>query len=63
MKAAIYSRIMEEDQKENVQLFFDELAKQKIEPVIFQHFFEQIKNNIQLPATTTTFSLSEDITR
>lgn len=61
MKAAIYSRIMEEDQKENVQIFFDELAKQKIEPVIFQQFFEQIKNNIQLPATTTTFSLSEDI--
>ena len=50
MKAAIYSRILEEDQKENVQLFFDELVKQKIEPVIFQPFFEQIKSSIQLPA-------------
>jgi NAD+ kinase len=62
MKAAIYSRILEEDQQENVQLFFDELAKQKIEPVIFQQFFEQIKNSIRLPANTISFSLSEDLT-
>jgi len=62
MKAAIYSRILEADQQDNVQLFFDELEKQKIEPVIFQQFFEQIKNNIRLPASTTNFSLSEDLT-
>src|SRR5215210_1079873 len=61
MKAAIYSRIMEDDQKEDVQLFFDELCKQKIEPVIFNHFFDQIKENINLPADTKTFSLAEDI--
>ena len=62
MKAAIYSRILEEDQQDNVQLVFDELEKQKIEPVVFQQFFEQIKNNIRLPASTTNFSLSEDLT-
>ena len=62
MKAAIYSRILEADQLENVQLFFDELEKQKIEPVIFQQFFEQIKDNIRLPGSTTNFSLSEDLT-
>jgi len=62
MKAAIYTRILEEDQKENVQIFFDELAKQKIEPVIFQPFFEQIKDSIRLPDSTTIFSLSEDLT-
>ena len=62
MKAAIYSRILEADQLENVQLFFDELEKQKIEPVIFQQFFEQIKNNIRLPGSTTNFFLSEDLT-
>jgi NAD+ kinase len=39
MKAAIYSRIMEDEQQKDVQLFFDELNKQKIEPIIFQHFF------------------------
>ena len=62
MKAAIYSRVMEDDQQKDVQLFFDELAKQKIEPVIFQHFFEQIKESIHLPPDTKTFSLSEDLT-
>jgi NAD+ kinase len=62
MKAAIYSRIMEMDQKENVQIFFDELAKQKIEPMIFEHFHEQIKPLIQLPDNISTFSLFEHIT-
>ena len=45
MKAAIYSRIMEEGQQKNVQIFFDELEKQKIAPVIFGQFFEQITYN------------------
>ncbi len=62
MKAAIYSRVMEEDQRKDVQLFFDELAIQKITPVIFEEYFEQIKNKINLPADTTTFSLSDDLT-
>ena len=62
MKAAIYSRVFEEVHKEEVQLFFDELASQKIEPVIFLTFFDQIKNEINLPADTKTFSLSEDLT-
>ncbi len=62
MKAAIYSRVFEDEQQKDVQLFFDELAVQKIEPVVFQHFFEQISNRVQLPATTKTFSRSEDLT-
>lgn len=62
MKAAIYSRIMEEDQQETVQIFFDELEKQMIGPVIFRQYFEQIKHIIRLPADTTVFSLSEDLT-
>jgi len=62
MKAAIYCRTMEENQREDVQLFLDELAKQKIEPVIFHNFFEQIKDTIRLPDNTTVFTVSEDIT-
>lgn len=62
MKAAIYSRIMEAEQKENLQIFFDELEKQKIEPVIFQYYFEQIKDSIRLPENTAVFSLAEDLT-
>lgn len=61
MKAAIYSRILEENQKESVQIFFDELERQKITPLIFENFFNQIKDIIRLPADTTVFSLSEHI--
>src|SRR5258706_7135637 len=61
MKAAIYSRVMEEEQKSEIQIFIDELAKQGIEPVIWQHFHEQIKDKINLPAETKTFSLSEHL--
>jgi NAD+ kinase len=62
MKVAIYSRVMEEDQRQDVQLFFDELKKQKLQPVIFHSFFEQIKNTISLPPDAETFHGSEDIT-
>lgn len=62
MKAAIYSRVMEDEQRKDIQLFFDELANQKINPVIFLPFFEEIKNKINLPSNTTTFSISEDLT-
>jgi NAD+ kinase len=62
MKAAIYSRVLESDQHKEVQLFFDALEKQKIEPVIFQQFFDQIKESIQLPSGTSTFSLSDHLT-
>jgi NAD+ kinase len=53
---------LEKDQQENVQLFFDELAKQKIKPLIYEQFHDQIKNSIRLPEDTATFSLSEHIT-
>jgi NAD+ kinase len=62
MKAAIYSRVMEDEQRKDIQLFFDELAKQEIKSVIFKPFFEEIKNKINLPADTSAFSLSEDLT-
>lgn len=62
MKAAIYSRVIEDEQRKDIQLFFDELANQKIKPVIFKPFFEEIKNKINLPADTSSFSLSEDLT-
>ena len=61
MKAAIYSRVMEDEQKNDVQIFFDELAKQGMEPVIWQHFHEQIKEKINLPQETKTFSLSDQL--
>lgn len=62
MKAAIYSRVMEEGQQKDFQLFFDELTVQQIEPVIFLPFYEQIKDKLSLPAPARTFSASEDLT-
>ncbi len=62
MKAAIYSRIFDAEHQEDVQLFFDELELQKIEPVIFHPFYEQIKSVIRIPEETKTFNLSEDLT-
>lgn len=62
MKAAIYSRVLEEGQQKDVQVFFDELAAQKIEPVIFGPYFQQIKDKISLPATTHIFTESKDLT-
>ncbi|MFI5128543.1 MAG: NAD kinase [Chitinophagales bacterium] len=61
MKAAIYSRVMEKEQQNEVQVFFDELAKLGIVPVIWHSFYEQIKDRINLPADIKTFSLSEHL--
>ncbi len=61
MKAAIYSRVMEEAQLQEVQLFFDELENQKIEPVIYKDYFTQINDKVRLPANSTTFEKAEDL--
>jgi NAD+ kinase len=61
MKVAIYSRVMEDAQKQDVQLFFDELKKQNLQPVIYHTFFDQIKHTIALPPVTELFQVSEDI--
>jgi NAD+ kinase len=62
MKIAIYSRIMEEDKRSDIQSLFDELARHKISTVVFLPFFEEIKNRIHVPEDTATFYLSEDLT-
>lgn len=61
MKAAIYSRVMDGDQRKDLQLFFDELGRAKIQPVIFSDFFEQVRSHISLPADVLTFSAAEDL--
>lgn len=62
MKAAIYSRVFDDEQKKDFQLFFDELNNQKIQPVIFREFFEQVKDKVHLPADTTIFSTADELT-
>ena len=63
MKVAIYSRVMDDDRWHDVQLFFDELHTQKIDPVIFRPFHEQIKNKIAFSGDPEVFHVAEEITR
>jgi NAD+ kinase len=63
MKVAIYSRVMDEDQWHDVQTFFDELNAQKIEPVVFQPFYQQIKDRIEFSNNLEVFQRAEEITR
>jgi len=62
LKVAIYSRVLESTQQKDVQLFFDELDREEIEPVIFQEFYQQALPHIKLPASSTTFSHHSDLT-
>ena len=61
MKVAVYSRVLEEEQRKDVQSLFDELSANGIEPVIYLPFFEQVKERIHLPAGTSKFYLAEDL--
>ena len=61
MKIAIYSRILEEEKRSDIQFFFDEINKHNISIVIFLPFFEEIKDRIKLPENISTFYLSEDL--
>lgn len=61
MKVAIYSRGLESSQQKDVQLFFDELDKEQIIPVVFEPFLKQINPYISLPAPSETFSGTDDL--
>jgi NAD+ kinase len=62
LKVAIYSRGLESNQQKDVQLFFDELDKEQIIPVVFEPFLKQINPYISLPAPAETFSGTDDLT-
>ena len=61
MKVAIYSRVLEMSQQKDIQLFFDELDKEEIVPVVYQSFLDEIRQHITLPPSTQTFSSSQDL--
>src|SRR6476620_10263899 len=63
MKVAVYSRALElGPQKDDIQLFFDELQKEEIIPVIAAPFLKELHGSIRLPDTFQTFSSHEDLT-
>lgn len=61
MRIAIYSRGLEADQQQGMQLLLNELALYKIEPVIFQDFFNQFYSTINICNKYSTFNCSADL--
>ncbi len=62
MKAAIYSRVFDEAQLLPLQLFFEALFQQQIEPIIYQPLYEQIKGKVRLSEQAKTFTQSAELT-
>lgn len=62
MKVAIYSRVIDYDQKGEVQQLFDELGKENMELVIYEPFFETIRSSFRFPDRISVFKDSNDLT-
>jgi len=62
LKVAIYSRVLESTQQKDIQLFFDELDKEQIIPVLFSPYLKEIESHISLPSSTLTFSNTDELT-
>jgi len=62
MKVAIYSRVLESTQQKDIQLFFDELDREKIIPVVFHEFLNELRRHLTLPASTQSFTTHKDLT-
>ncbi len=62
MKVAIYSRVVDDNQLQDVQSFFNELKSQRLQPVIYESFYDQIKDKIEFPPDLKIFHLTEEIT-
>lgn len=61
MRIAIYSRGLESEQLEGLKLLLHEFSHYKIEPVIFQDFFNQFYSSINIANHYSTFNQSQDL--
>lgn len=61
MRIAIYSRGLEENQREGLKLLLAELAHYKIEPVVYQNFFNQFYSSIDIHNKYSTFNCPEEL--
>ncbi len=50
-------------EQKDVQLFFDELEKESIIPVIYEPYFREISKYLSLPGNVETFSSCTDLTK
>jgi NAD+ kinase len=62
LKVAIYSRVLDSTQQQYVQQFFDELEREKIQPVIFKDYYEKVTPYLSFPSNTQTFSHHTELT-
>lgn len=60
MKVAIYSRVTEE-QHADVQQLFDELAKERIQIMIFRPFFENIRSSFRFETEVELFDSGDQL--
>lgn len=61
MKVAIYSRVMDWDHRMEVQQLLHELAKQKMQLIIYRPYYEQVISGIPMPEGTRTFNDAGDL--
>jgi len=61
MKIAIYSRVIDFEQRGAIQQLFDELIRQHIEPVIYNPFLEKLRAEFLLPSDVSGFNESKDL--
>jgi NAD+ kinase len=61
MRIAIYSRGLDADQHNGIKLLLAELAAYKIEPLIFQDFFNMFYSTINFGDKYSTFNSPEDL--
>ncbi len=61
MKIAIYSRGIENNQLQDIELLIKELAAYDVEPVFFQDFFNLFYSAVNITGNYSTFSSSADL--
>ena len=61
MRIAIYSRGIENNQHQDINLLLDELALIGVEPVFYQDFFNQFYSAIEIRSKYSTFNSYDDL--
>jgi NAD+ kinase len=61
MRIAIYSRGIENDQLQDIQLLLTELEKYDAEPVFYRDFFNLFYSAVKMPGKYSTFSSGDDL--
>jgi NAD+ kinase len=61
MKVAVYSRVTDLDQREDLQLLFDELTKYKIDMVINRPFWNSLQSCINFGSKISIFEQGEEL--